>query len=139
MTRSAVGDEAYERAWTAGRALSLDEAVSEALEMRRDLSDRLSMAHSLDSIAATASRAGFAEAGTRLYGASECLREELGAPIPPSERTRYETGLEMTRSAIGDEAYDRAWAAGRALSLEDAVAEALDIARHVAGTAATPP
>jgi len=65
------------------------------------------------------------------------LREELGAPIPPSERTRYEAGLEMMRSAIDDEAYDRAWAAGRALSLEDAVAEALDIARHVTGTAAT--
>src|SRR5215203_967274 len=89
--------------------------------MRRDLSDRLSMAHSLDGIAATASRAGFAEAGARLYGAGARLREELGAPVPASERARYETGLEMTRSAIGDEAYERAWAAGRALSLEDAV------------------
>ena len=78
------------------RAAALD---AEALEMRRDLSDRLSMAHSLDSIAATASRAGFAEAGARLYGAGERLREELGAPVPASERARYETGLEMTRSA----------------------------------------
>jgi hypothetical protein len=117
------------------RAAALD---AEALEMRRDLSDRLSMAHSLDSIAATASRAGFAEAGARLYGTGARLREELGAPVPASERARYETGLEMTRSAIGDEAYERAWAAGRALSLEDAVAEALDIARQIAQRAATP-
>jgi predicted ATPase/class 3 adenylate cyclase len=117
------------------RAAALD---AEALEMRRDLSDRLSMAHSLDSIAATASRAGFAEAGARLYGAGECLREELGAPVPASERARYETGLAMTRSAIGNEAYDRAWVAGRALSLDHAVAEALIIARQIAQRAATP-
>jgi hypothetical protein len=114
------------------RAAALD---AEALEVRRDLSDRLSMAHSLDSIAATVSRAGFAEAGARLYGASERLREELGAPLPPSERARYETGLAMTRSAVGDEAYERAWAAGRALSLDEAVSEALDIARQVAQSA----
>jgi predicted ATPase/class 3 adenylate cyclase len=111
---------------------------AEALEMRRDLGDRLSLAHSLDSIAATASRAGFPEAGARLYGASERLREELGAPIPPSERGHYEAGLTMTRSVIGDEAYDRAWAAGRALSLDDAVAEALYIARQIAQSAASP-
>jgi tetratricopeptide (TPR) repeat protein len=117
------------------RAAAFD---AEALEIRRDLSDRLSMAHSLDSIAATASRAGLPEAGARLYGASERLREELGAPIPPSERARYETGLDMTRSALGDEAYEKAWAAGRALSLNEAVSEALDIAHQIAQSAETP-
>jgi hypothetical protein len=43
----------------------------------------------------------------------------------------------MTRSALGDEAYERAWAAGRELSLDDAVVEALDIARRIAEGAAT--
>ena len=75
------------------RAAALD---AEALEMRRDLSDRLSMAHSLDSIAATASRAGFAEAGARLYGASDRLREEFGAPF--HQRTR------SLRNGTGDDA-----------------------------------
>jgi non-specific serine/threonine protein kinase len=117
------------------RAAALD---AEALEIRRDLGDRLSIAHSLDSIAATASRAGFPEIGARLYGASERLREDLGAPIPPSERDRYETGLAMTRSAVGDEAYERAWSAGRALSLDDAVAQALHIARQIAEKGETP-
>jgi predicted ATPase/class 3 adenylate cyclase len=117
------------------RAAALD---AEALEIRRDLGDRLSIAHSLDSIAATASRAGFPEIGARLFGASERLREELGAPLPPSERAHYEEGLDMTRSALGDEAYERAWAAGRALSLDDAVTEALHIARQIAQKAVTP-
>jgi predicted ATPase/class 3 adenylate cyclase len=117
------------------RAAALD---AEALEMRRDLGDRLSIAHSLDSIAATASRAGFAEIGARLFGASERLREELGAPVPASERAHYESGLTMTRSAAGDEVFERAWAAGRALTLDDAVAEALQIARRIAQRAEMP-
>jgi hypothetical protein len=45
----------------------------------------------------------------------------------------------MTRSAVGDEAYERAWAAGRAVSLDDAIAEALQIARQIAQSAETPP
>ena len=117
------------------RAAALD---AESLEMRRDLGDRLSMAHSLDSIAATASRAGFPESGARLFGASERLRAELGAPIPPSELTRYQTGLDMTRSALGVEAFERAWAAGRALPLDDAIAEALRVTREIAETAGVP-
>ena len=114
------------------RAAALD---AEALEMRRDLGDRLSIAHGLDGIAATASRAGFPEPGARLFGASERLREELGAPIPPSEMARYQRGLDMTRSALGDEAFQRAWAAGRALPLDDAISEALRVAREIAQTA----
>jgi predicted ATPase/class 3 adenylate cyclase len=117
------------------RAAALD---AEALEIRHDLGDRLSIAYSLDSIAATASRAGCPEAAARLYGASERLREELGSPIPASERERYEAGLEMTRSAAGDAAYERAWAAGRALSLNEAVSEALDMAHQIAESAETP-
>jgi len=117
------------------RAAALD---AEALEIRRDLGDRLSIAYSLDSIAATASRAGFGEPGARLYGAAERLREELGAPVPASERAPYEEGLVMTRSAIGDEAYERAWAVGRAVSLDDAVAEALHVAREIAQRAVPP-
>jgi predicted ATPase/class 3 adenylate cyclase len=114
------------------RAAALD---AEALEMRRDLGDRLSIAHSLDSIAATASRAGIPESGARLYGASQRLREELGAPIPASELTRYQTGLDITRSALGEEASERAWAAGRALPLDDAITEALRVAQEIAQTA----
>jgi predicted ATPase len=108
--------------------------AAEALEIRRDLDDRLSTAHSLESIAATASRAGFHEAGARLHGASDRLREELCAPIPSTERTHYETGLAMTRTVLGDEAFDRAWVGGRALGLDDAIAEALALTEEIAAT-----
>jgi predicted ATPase/class 3 adenylate cyclase len=117
------------------RAAALD---AEALEMRRELGDRLSLAHGLDSLAGTAVRAGEPQVGARLFGASQRLREEIGAPIQPSELSKYETGVAEIRSALGQEAFDEAWAAGRALSLDDAIAEALHAARAIAQSAPIP-
>ncbi len=117
------------------RAAALD---AEALELRRDLGDRLSIAFGLESIATTASRAGFTEVGARLFGAAERLREEIDSPVPPSELTRYENGLAATQEAIPEKEFAALWAAGRALSLDDAVAEAQDVAREIANTAETP-
>jgi predicted ATPase/class 3 adenylate cyclase len=104
---------------------------AEALQLRRDLDDRLSMAYSLESIASTVARAGFALIGTKLFGAAEQLREDLGAPLPPSELSRYEVGLEFARSALSSADFDEAFTAGRRLSLDDAIAEALTITRNL--------
>ena len=104
----------------------------EALILRRDLGDRLSLAYSLDSTAGTVARAGRAEAGARLFGAAERLREVLGAPLPPSERDRYEKGVAFARAPLAADDFAAAWAAGRSLSLDDAIAEALHVAREVA-------
>jgi predicted ATPase/class 3 adenylate cyclase len=103
----------------------------EALEIRRDLGDRLSVAYSLESIAATVTRAGLAEAGARLFGAAEQLREELSAPLPPSERERYESGVAVARDALSASRFAETWAAGRVLPQDDAVAEALAAARRL--------
>jgi predicted ATPase/class 3 adenylate cyclase/Tfp pilus assembly protein PilF len=111
------------------RAAALD---AEALELRRDLGDRLSAAYSLESIAGTAARAGHAEAAARLFGADARLREELGAPVPESERGRYEESLAFARAGLDETSFDRAWVAGHALTLDEAIAEALHLARQIA-------
>jgi hypothetical protein len=104
----------------------------EALEMKRDLGDRLSIAYSLASIAATVSRAGMPLAGARLLGAHDRLREELGAPVPPSDRLQYDAAVALARAGLSEEAFAAARHAGQELSLDDAVAEALHIARGIA-------
>jgi len=111
------------------RAAALD---AEALELRRTLGDRLSIAHNLDSIAATASRAGFADVGARLFGAAERLREELMVPIPRSEQARYESDVAIARSALTGAEFAQAWATGRSLALDDAIAEAMGVAGKIA-------
>ncbi len=61
----------------------------------------------------------------RLLGAAGALREQLGAPLPPSERADYDRVVEATRLAVGPKSFALAWAEGRALSPEQAVEDAL--------------
>jgi predicted ATPase/class 3 adenylate cyclase len=111
------------------RAAALD---AEALAIRRDLGDQMSIAYSLEGIASTASRAGHLEAASRLFGAAERLREAIGAPLPSTEHARYEQAVAIPRDSLPDETFTQKWAAGRALSLDEAVAEALHVARQIA-------
>lgn len=62
----------------------------------------------------------------RLLGAAESLRASLRTPLPPSERPRVHDCLTELRAALGDSRFTREWAAGRALSWQQAVGEALD-------------
>jgi predicted ATPase/class 3 adenylate cyclase len=111
------------------RAAALD---AEALALRQHLGDRLSIAYNLDSIAMTASRAGLSASAARLFGATARMREELGAPIPLSERPKYEHVLATTRAALSDRAFAQAWAAGETQAQADAIAEAMQVATRIA-------
>jgi hypothetical protein len=79
------------------------------------------MAWSLDVLAYVA--VGLARPGPadRMWGAMERLREEVGAPLLPSERPRYERQVTAVRAAIGDAAFSLAWQEGRAMTLERAI------------------
>ena len=79
----------------------------------------------LEQLAATAGVAGQGARAARLLGAAAALREALGAPQPPQERTDTEQAVAPARAALGEEAWAAAYAAGRALTLEQAIAEAL--------------
>jgi DNA-binding NarL/FixJ family response regulator len=68
---------------------------------------------------------GQPERAARLYGAAEALREAIGIPLPPYHRPEYEREVAVTREALGEDRFAAAYAAGRALSIDEAVAEAL--------------
>jgi non-specific serine/threonine protein kinase len=98
----------------------------ECLRLRRDQGDRLGIAWSLGGIAATSSRTE-PHAAARLWGRAERLHQELGSPLPPRNRTSYERLVAAARVRLGDDAaFERAWQQGRAMTLEQAVAFALD-------------
>ena len=63
----------------------------------------------------------------RLGGAAAAQTESSSTPLIPLFEALLTEGLEMARRALGEEAYAAAWAEGRLLSVEDAVAEALAI------------
>ncbi len=102
----------------------------EALRTVGEQGDRRKSAESLGSLAALAAAQGGrrlgAERAARLHGAAEALREAIGAPLPLSERAGYERTVSDTRAALGEEAFAAAWGEGRAMTLEQAVAYALE-------------
>jgi hypothetical protein len=61
----------------------------------------------------------------RLWGAIERQREEHGLALSPVERSGYERALRVARAQTELAAWDTAWAEGRALVLDEAVAMAL--------------
>ena len=57
-----------------------------------------------------------------LLGAASVIRDEIHTPIASAHRAAYEQLVGDARSVLGDERYNEAWQAGRALSAGEAVA-----------------
>jgi predicted ATPase/DNA-binding CsgD family transcriptional regulator len=58
----------------------------------------------------------------QLWGAADALRDAIGVPIPPVELADYERSLSAARVHLGERAFAAAWAQGRAMTPEQAVA-----------------
>jgi non-specific serine/threonine protein kinase len=97
----------------------------ESLVLRWELGDRPGVAVSLDNLAVVAQRRGQGQRAARLWGAAEVLREVLGFPLPPEDRAVHQRAVAAARAQLGEEACATAWAEGRALPLEQAIADAL--------------
>ena len=98
----------------------------ESLSIRRETNDRYGIASSLESLARLLQVQHQPDRAVRLWGASEALREQMGAPLPPNERTEYDRAISAARQSLGDDEFHRAWAAGRAMSMELAIELALE-------------
>jgi hypothetical protein len=72
---------------------------------------------------------GQQERAARLFGAADALRTQIGVPIRPFQLPYHERVLEAVRETLGQENFTRAREAGRAMSLEEAVADALGNSR----------
>jgi predicted ATPase len=98
---------------------------AESLALFHELGDRRGIANCLDGWSALAGARGLAERASRLGGAAQAVRAAMNAPLSPSEHTDLEHSIAALRAALGEEGFDAAWADGQALTLEQAVDEAL--------------
>jgi DNA-binding CsgD family transcriptional regulator len=89
----------------------------------------------IECVARLAAVTGQAEQAARLFGAGEALREELVFPLSPVDRAYHEPIVQELRAALGEAGFAATWAAGRALSHEDALAEALAVRSEPAAAA----
>jgi predicted ATPase/DNA-binding CsgD family transcriptional regulator len=58
----------------------------------------------------------------QLWGASEALRDACGIPIPRIELADYERSVSAVRVHLGEKAFAAAWAEGRSMTSEQALA-----------------
>jgi predicted ATPase/DNA-binding XRE family transcriptional regulator len=105
------------------RAVALQ---AEALDLWRGLGNVAGEAHCLENFAIFAQAQNELERAMRLYGAADALRARIGAPSRPNDREFNERHIAEARAQLGADAFAAAWSEGEAMSLEEAIAHALD-------------
>jgi hypothetical protein len=73
---------------------------------------------SLAGLGAVACSAGQPVKGAKLLGAGKALLEAVGYVLAPDDRAEYEHSVAVARAQLDEEAFTRAWAEGRAMSME---------------------
>jgi predicted ATPase/DNA-binding CsgD family transcriptional regulator len=111
----------------------------ESVKLARDHRDRRFLAEVLSGIAGVAVAQGRPERAARLLGATAALRDQIGAASEEWNRPARERVVALVQAALSPAAFESAWLAGKALSLEGVFAEALaDVESSEAPSAADP-
>ena len=97
---------------------------TQGLTLVREFMDKGRFSECLEDIAGLSAAAKPVSAA-RLFGAAEAVRESVGMPLPPVQRADYEQDLAAARAQLDQVAWETAWAAGRAMTREQAIAEAM--------------
>jgi len=103
----------------------------ERLLLGRERKDALATAWSLEDFAGLAGRQGQWERAVCLFGAAEALCAMLNCTFPLTGVEEYERTAAASRAALGTEAFSAAWEAGRAMTLEQAIAFALEASSEI--------
>ena len=109
-----------------GRPDEAERWLRQALIISRLLSDQASIAWCLAGMGTTAALDEEPERAARLWGAAERLRQAIGCRPAPAARVIYERAIALARGQLSEDAYAGAWAAGSALTVEQALAEVLE-------------
>jgi hypothetical protein len=109
------------------RARSL---FAESLALRIELDHKVGMVECLVGLAGVAASMGQAITAARLFGAVDALCKVIGYTIDPDDKIEYDHNLATARDRLDSSpeahaAFEAAWAKGHALTLEQAVQEAL--------------
>jgi predicted ATPase/class 3 adenylate cyclase len=99
---------------------------NEGLELSRELGDKRTAVECLHALAGVAAVQTEALRAARLSGAAESLHAAIKAPPSPAERMVGERFLAIARAAVDDQSFEAAWAEGRQMGYDLAVAYALE-------------
>jgi DNA-binding CsgD family transcriptional regulator len=112
------------------------DAYRESLQISREFGYAIGVAEALAGLADVAAAAGDPRQAVRLLGAVAEIAETQGVPRLPHE-TLLRRAVAAARAALDEPTFAVAWAEGRTLTIEQAMAEALDLS--LLAVAATSP
>ena len=116
-----------------GDSLQAAALFEESLKLFAELGNKMGIAECLEGLAGVAAgdrtstkRDLRAERAAQLFGAADDLREAASTPLPPYRRAEVDRELAAARAQLDDAAFDAAWGAGRAMTMERAIGYALE-------------
>lgn len=98
-----------------------------SLTLFDETGDRRSIAYVLEGLAELASSLGQWDKVGYLYAAAQKLRQEIGAPLPPSDAEVYRSHREAARHQLGQATFDLAWSQGTSHTLEQVIASVREV------------
>jgi non-specific serine/threonine protein kinase len=134
--------EEAERAFGQGNSDRAATLCGESLSLLREVWRPSGIAYALDILGRMAIALEQWERAARLLGAVERFEQTDCATSQPPERSCYESETAALRAALGEQAFAQTWAAGRAMTLEEAVVFALEpagVCRDCKSSEATDP
>jgi predicted ATPase/DNA-binding winged helix-turn-helix (wHTH) protein len=102
--------------------------LAESMALFRATGDRCGIAACLEAVAEIAGAQSQIAQAARLWGAAAATREAIGIPLAPVGRAHYEWQLTSVCAQLDPALWRDAWAEGRAMTMEQALAYALDLA-----------
>ncbi len=87
----------------------------------QDLGHRAAIAHELECLAMIAKVQEEEQRAARLFGSAEALREDINTPMTPFERVEYDREVNDLHANMDEAVFAKAWAEGRAMSMEQAI------------------
>jgi predicted ATPase/DNA-binding CsgD family transcriptional regulator len=94
----------------------------ESLTIVKELDDKEFIASCLERLGVVVAAQQEPAWAARLWGAAETLRQSIDTPMAPVYRASYERALAASRQALGEQVFAAAWAQGRRMTPEQAVA-----------------
>jgi tetratricopeptide (TPR) repeat protein len=102
-----------------------EESLLESLRLKREIGDRGGLVNCIEAISSVEGRRGHTERSVRLAAAAARDRITHENPLTPIVAESRTTWREEIRAELGDDAFDREWAAGERRRIEDIVEELL--------------
>ncbi len=109
-----------------GEAERARDLERQGLQLASAMNNRLLLAMALAILAGAIGGLGQPRQAARLLGASESALERLGALHQPNDKREIDDIIAAVRAQLDEATFQAAWAEGRELRLEQAVAQALD-------------